>query len=99
MTYVNKFAAGLFIYTTGAYASYQDMNKKITLIHHKPYKQKLSALIVNNIYISHHYAKKFYIKHVHPVIYIGAWPVVQFSMGYISIFTGVLVGCFERFIN
>lgn len=95
MAFVNKYVVGNFIYFAGAYASYLDMNKTIEPIQLKANKKSICAEIAHNTKISHHYAKEYYVNHVHPVIYIGTWPVIQFTMGSLSLFTGVLTSCLE----
>lgn len=96
MPFLNKFTAGMFMYSAGAYVSYLDMNKTSkTFQQQETNKQKLTSLVAYNTSVSHHYAKEFYVNYVHPVVYIGAWPVIQCTMGSLSLFTGVLTGCLE----
>lgn len=92
---MNKYGIGVFIYSAGAYASYVNMNKSTTPIQPQANKKNISSLIAYNTRISHHYAKEFYINHCHQAVYIGTWPIIQFTIGSLSLFTGMLAGCLE----
>ena len=93
-----RYATGMFAYSTGAYASYVDINHNVI---QQPIKflasgpQSLGQSIISCTQVSYQHAKDYYSTRVNPVVYSAAWPIVQFTMASTSIFTGTLCGFLE----
>jgi hypothetical protein len=91
-------ASLVLVYSTGAYASYSDINRNVI---QPPIKFRASEpqSLISHIELytrfSYQHAKDYYITRVNPVVYSAAWPIVQFTMVSTSIFTGTLCGFLE----
>ena len=83
------------MYSAGAYVSYINMNNIKTHIQPPDNKNNICSQIAYNTRISYRYSKEFYVNNCHPAVYTGAWPVIQFTMSSLSLFTGVLSGYLE----
>ena len=98
MCTIIRCASLVLVYSTGAYASYSDINRNVI---QQPIKfraygpQSLGQSIISCTQVSYQHAKDYYSTRVNPVVYSAAWPIVQFTMVSTSIFTGTLCGFLE----
>lgn len=90
-------ASSVLVYSTGAYASYIDINNKHVMSSNETMTrpQSLISHIVLYTQVSYQHAKDYYSTRVNPIVYSAAWPIVQFTMASTSIFTGTLCGFLE----
>lgn len=89
--------SSVIVYSTGAYASYCDINRKHVILSNETViiPQSLGSHIVLYTQVSYQHAKNYYCTRVNPIVYSAAWPIVQFTMVALSIFTGTLCGFLE----